>query len=267
MNKEMLSAYLEKIGFQGNTSPDLTTLFALHQHQHSSIPFENLDIVNGRTVELDEDKIFNKLVYSNRGGYCFELNSLMNRVLKTLQFNVEKKLARVHLTENPSGRGHLVNIVTFNEQQWLVDTGFGSNTPRAPLPITFNQELKEEKQTFRFIEDAFFGMMLQCKVQEQWINQYSLDMSYVCDGDIEYANHYASTHSNSRFTTQVVAVARTEHGNNILLNNRLKLAHADAVTETFINDVASFHQILKQHFGIDNPVQLEKFEQYLLIDK
>ncbi|WP_321969323.1 arylamine N-acetyltransferase family protein [Photobacterium angustum] len=253
-----------KIGFQGNTSPDLTTLFALHQHQHSSIPFENLDIVNGYTVELDEDKIFNKLVYSNRGGYCFELNSLMNRVLKAVQFNVEKKLGRVHLSENPSGRGHLVNIVTFNGQQWLIDTGFGSNTPRVPLPIKFNQTLKVEKQTFRFIEDAFFGVMLQCKVQDQWINQYSLDMSYVCDGDIEYANHYASTHSNSRFTTQLVVVARTNYGNNILLNNRLKLAHADTVTETFINDVSSFHQILKQHFGIDNPVQLEKFERYLI---
>lgn len=262
----MLSAYLAKIGFQGNTSPDLTTLFALHQHQHSSIPFENLDIVNGHTVELDEDKIFNKLVYSNRGGYCFELNSLMYRVLKTLQFNVEKKLGRVHLSENPSGRGHLVNIVTFNQQQWLVDTGFGSNTPRATLPIKYDQELKVDKQTFRFIEDASFGIMLQCKVQEQWINQYSLDMSYVCHGDIEYANHYASTHSNSRFTTQVVVVARTNYGNNILLNNRLKLAQADADKETFINDVASFHQILQQHFGIDNPVPLGTFEQYLVND-
>ena len=61
-------------------------------------------------------------------------------------------------------------------------------------------------------------------------------------------------------------MARTEYGYNILLNNRLKLAQADVVTETFINDVASFHQILKQHFGIDNPVQLEKFEQYLVND-
>ncbi|GAL03858.1 hypothetical protein JCM19237_2009 [Photobacterium aphoticum] len=70
MNHALLSAYLQKIQFEGDITADLNTLFALHQQQHRTIPFENLDIVNGQAVTLDEDTIFEKLVNNHRGGYC-----------------------------------------------------------------------------------------------------------------------------------------------------------------------------------------------------
>ena len=53
-----------------------------------AIPYENLDIHLGRRVTLDPDATFDKLVDDRRGGWCFEMNGLLGRVLETLGFEV-----------------------------------------------------------------------------------------------------------------------------------------------------------------------------------
>ncbi|GHA53483.1 arylamine N-acetyltransferase [Photobacterium aphoticum] len=262
MNHALLSAYLQKIQFESDITVDLNTLFALHQQQHRTIPFENLDIVNGQAVTLDEDAIFEKLVNNHRGGYCFELNGLLHRVLKAVQFDVVKTLGRVHVSGTPTGRGHLVNIVTLDNQQWLVDAGFGASTPRTPLPLKLNQVLNTDTQTFRFVHDAQFGFMLQCMENEEWQNLYSLDMNEVCQGDLEYGNHYASTSPHSLFTNNLIAIARTAQGNVTLFNDRLKITDAGTTTEKLIQDETQYNHILKMHFGIDNPCPSEKLKRF-----
>ena len=42
---------------------------------------KNLDVLNGRGISLDPDRIIHKLIDSQRGGYCFELNGLFAMVL------------------------------------------------------------------------------------------------------------------------------------------------------------------------------------------
>ncbi|WP_372836363.1 arylamine N-acetyltransferase [Pontibacterium sp.] len=49
-----------------------------------------------------------KLVNSNRGGYCFELNSLLLLALCHFGFNARPILGRVHLSGEVTGRGHLL---------------------------------------------------------------------------------------------------------------------------------------------------------------
>ncbi|WP_117232842.1 arylamine N-acetyltransferase family protein [Vibrio maerlii] len=263
MNTQMLKAYLDKIGFCDEMQPQLETLTALHNKQHQTIPFENLDIVNGQKIELSEEAIFDKLINQQRGGYCFEVNGLLNQALKATGFDVTQRLGRVHLSATPSGRGHLVNIVRLDNQDWLVDAGFGANTPRRPIPLVFNEELRTDTQAFRFIQDANFGAMLQALVEDSWTSLYSLDMGHVCDGDIEYGNHFASTGDTSLFTSNIVAVSRTEYGPNILFNNRLKLATKDGNTELELTTENEFTQVLNTHFGIIHNVPFHHFQRIL----
>src|SRR3546814_9800475 len=81
MREIELPAYFERIGLGDAPTADLGGLEAL-QHAHLlSIPFENLDIPLGRGISVDPARVFEKLVTSRRGGYCFEHNLIFLAVL------------------------------------------------------------------------------------------------------------------------------------------------------------------------------------------
>ena len=93
--------YSKRIGYSGTTAPDLATLTGLHRAHIGAIPFENLDIQMGRTVQLDPDALQAKMVRQRRGGYCFEQNSLFMLALQSIGFAPEAREARVR--QNTSG--------------------------------------------------------------------------------------------------------------------------------------------------------------------
>ncbi|SRR5579884_1899960 len=90
-----LDAYLERIRYDGPLSPSIETLCRLHRAQVMNIPFENLDLFLGRSIQLDSASLMSKLVEGRRGGYCYELNGLFLMVLQRLGFSVTPLAGRV----------------------------------------------------------------------------------------------------------------------------------------------------------------------------
>ncbi|MFZ3517795.1 arylamine N-acetyltransferase [Vibrio harveyi] len=253
MNQTDLQAYLKKVGISQSLNINTDTLLLLHNAQHRRLPFENFDIALGRGISVAEQDIINKLIYRERGGYCYELNALLLNVLKTIGFDARPLLGRVHLSGTPSGRTHQFTLVTMGEDKWIVDVGFGSNTPRAPLPFVLNQDIHTDLQTFRFIEHELVGYMLQVQsydAPEQWIDLYSLDFEHVFDGDIVCGNHYTSTSPNSHFTSSRVATLVTDSGIITLFNHSLKYRANGEVVEIELEAGETYLSALKTHFGI-----------------
>src|SRR3954452_4704477 len=93
-------AYRERTGYRGPLTPSHEVLAALHLAHATHIPFENLDILLGRAVDLRLESIEAKLVAAKRGGYCFEHNLLFDAVLRVAGFRVGKRGARA-----PPGAG------------------------------------------------------------------------------------------------------------------------------------------------------------------
>ena len=83
-----LPAYLRRINYRGEQSPTAATLRELHRAHLLAVPFENLDIHLGRTILLDQDALFDKIVTRRRGGFCYELNGLFALLLRGLGFEV-----------------------------------------------------------------------------------------------------------------------------------------------------------------------------------
>jgi N-hydroxyarylamine O-acetyltransferase len=83
-----LEAYLARIGGARALAPSLEALRALHQAHVGAIPFENLDILLGRTIRVDLASVEAKLVAARRGGYCFEQNTLFRAALEALGYAV-----------------------------------------------------------------------------------------------------------------------------------------------------------------------------------
>ena len=124
-----LGPYLERIRYGGILSPTLETLRELQFAHVQHIPFENLDILLGRPVLLDQESIWNKLVVNRRGGYCFEQNRLFATVLESLGFAVTCLAGRVQMgSQKTRPRTHMLLMVKIDGEEWLADVGFGGES-------------------------------------------------------------------------------------------------------------------------------------------
>src|SRR5262245_27288790 len=83
-----VAEYLERIGYNSSLEPNLETLTALHRAHLRTIPYENFDIHLGRTLPLDQEATFEKIVRQHRGGWCYEMNGLFAWVLVELGYDV-----------------------------------------------------------------------------------------------------------------------------------------------------------------------------------
>ena len=83
-----VDTYLKRIGYSQPIRPDRATLDGLVQAHLYNVPFENLDQQIGVWVSAELDRVYEKIVHRNRGGWCFELNGLFGWLLKEIGFDV-----------------------------------------------------------------------------------------------------------------------------------------------------------------------------------
>ena len=73
-----LTEYFARTGWQQPVSVDIDTLRALHLQHNSAIPFENIDVVLPREIQLDDRSLADKLVTARRGGYCLSKTACLS---------------------------------------------------------------------------------------------------------------------------------------------------------------------------------------------
>lgn len=245
------NAYLHRINYSGETTPKLSTLKELHHAQLYTIPFENFDIQMGRGVDLAPGAIFEKLVCQKRGGYCFELNGLFLMALEAFGFDVRPLLGRVHITGTPTGRGHQIELIAIEGKQWIADVGFGAGTPRTPIPLEMHRPTNHDGQKVRLVNSDPWGIMLQELFGDLWMDLYSFDLGHVCQSDIDYGNHFTSTHPSSLFVFARVAALPVERGVLTLFNNTFKSTIAGRDEEVELEGGKPYLDALKSNFGIE----------------
>jgi N-hydroxyarylamine O-acetyltransferase len=139
-NPEMnLDGYLSRIAYHGSRRPDLDTLTAVHRAHLTAISYENLDIHLDRVLSLDITHIYDKIVRRGRGGWCYEMNSLLAWALRELGFDVTMLAAAVAPVTDED-RQHLDHMAVrvMLDEPWLLDAGFG-NAFLEPLPLREGQ--------------------------------------------------------------------------------------------------------------------------------
>ena len=121
--------------------PSLQKLQQLQESHLANVPFENLaqhGSVGGPAV-LDIATTANKILDQNRGGFCFELNTLFGNFLRQLGYSVKFVLAHVRAGDAFHDKAtHVILIVECQSQgdqtmiPYYVDVGFGE-PPLHPL--------------------------------------------------------------------------------------------------------------------------------------
>lgn len=92
MEKERLTAsevkeYLARINYKGPVKSTFEALTELQRCHKLSVPFENLSVFGKEEIIISKDWLFDKVVRRERGGLCYELNSLYSLLLDHFGFN------------------------------------------------------------------------------------------------------------------------------------------------------------------------------------
>ncbi|HQT78806.1 MAG TPA: arylamine N-acetyltransferase [Rhodopila sp.] len=249
-----LDAYLNRIGgLPMPPAPSLPVLQAIVARHTATIPFENLDVVLGRPVRLDLDSIQAKLVARQRGGYCFEHNTLLHAALRRLGFDAAILMARVVMgadedAERP--RTHTLVRVTLPEGAWLADVGFGNLTPTAPLSLTTGEAQSTPHEVFR-IRDRGCDRVLQANRDATWQPLYRFAMETTYPIDHVVANWFTSTCPGGLFTSNLVVAAPGPGCRNTLFNGRLTVRQVgDAPQTRMIQDASDLRATLRDRFNL-----------------
>ena len=250
-----LAAYLARIGHaapEGGWTPDAPTLAALHLAHATSIPFENLDVLAGRPIRLDLDALQAKLVGGRRGGYCFEHNRLFAAVLENLGYRVRRLAARVrHRATRILPRTHMLLLVDTEDGTWVADVGFGGEGLMLPVPFGRGAVSSQFAWSYRVGAEGP-GWVMQARRGNAWEDLYAFTLEPQEDADFEMANHYTSSHPESRFMTTLTAQLPGPEVRRILRNRAYAELRGDEVEgrELAPEELLS---TLRGTFGIDVP--------------
>ena len=248
-----LTAYLARIGWNHTPDVSLETLRALHLHHNGAIPFENLDVVLPREIELSDEAIFQKLVVARRGGYCFEQNGLFERALKEVGFEVRSLLGRVVISNPPQmpPRTHRILLVQLAGEPWIADVGFGGQTLTAPIRLHADIEQITPHGVYR-LQRAGDDWVLQFRHHERWQSMYQFEMGQQYQADFVMGNFHSAHWPSSHFRHHLLMCRHLPDGVKLTLTN-FHFTHwrqGQVQEERVLSNVAALYETLQTRFGL-----------------
>lgn len=183
-----IKEYFARISYGGSyEKPDLETLTEIFQHHIQAVPFENLSIHCGETIELDLAATYDKIVRKKRGGWCMENNHLLSWALKTLGYNVTLLGAKVYIPEHDAYADdidHLLLKVVLHDKSYIVDGGFGMAYQLwQPMELISGKDQPQTPGIFRFVEENGTWYLEKVK-RKQYVPNHSDSAPHNVDKEV-----------------------------------------------------------------------------------
>ncbi len=236
-------------------TPKAETLKLLQKQHLLQIPFENLDIHWQSPIILDARNFYEKIIREKRGGFCYELNGLFNKLLTEMGFQTKIISARVSQGEGKFGAeyDHLAILAKIDDEEFLVDVGYGDFTAE-PLKFELNVEQQDDNGIFliKKFDNEYFEVVK--KDAEIWQSEYIFkDLARDLSEFTEMCNFH-QTSPESHFTRGKLCSIMTEIGRKTLTDKKFIETEKGVKSEIEILSDAEFNQILEREFGIkQNP--------------
>ena len=247
-----LEDYLARVEYRGALAPTADTLRALHRAHVSHIPFENIDVLLGRGIDLAPEALHRKLVTDRRGGYCFEHNLLFGAVLQEAGFEVTYLSARVRFgAVGVRPRTHMLLLITLPEGRWFADVGFGSDGLLEPVLFEPGTESVQSLRTYRVMPEGTWWVM-QSRRTGEWTDLYTFTLDAHERIDYEVLNHFTATHPRSVFRSLLLAQLTCPDRRLLLRNQELTIETAEGTTRATLTP-AQVVDALRATFGINLP--------------
>lgn len=255
-SRQQIDAYFRRIGYSGGREVSLENLEAIHRQHLLSIPYENLDQMNGTPLDLSPEGLFDKMISRARGGYCFELQGLLCHLLQSLGYKVTQYAARMTDVPFPvQMRRHRVLVVDLDGERYVCDVGMRREFFRCPLLLRTGVVQTDGLHQYRYEKDPFFGWVIWQKLKgKDWQSVYGFTEEVQVDDDFVMPSFYCEMHPDSTFHRFMQISLCTEDSRLNIVENRFSRYSEGAVAERF--DLASedeAKECLVRRFGIDVP--------------
>lgn len=246
-----LQGYLDRIGYTGQPGVDVPTLKAIHRRHLRSIPFENLDVLLGRRVDLDEKRIFDKLVNRRRGGWCYEMNGLFAWALREIGFPVTRLAGGVSREQRGDDAvGNHLTLLVEAEGEWLADVGFGDGLFE-PVPLEEGGIVQRGfKSSLRQVGDGWWRFDNH---QHGGAPYYDFRVEPASTEHLERQCEYLQTNELSGFTQTLTAQRQFDDRVETLRNSVRSTVFPHRVERWALASVDEFVTELVDVFGIVDP--------------
>ncbi|MBA8760511.1 hypothetical protein GWK87_09485 [Staphylococcus schleiferi subsp. coagulans] len=251
MNFEALESHIGLTSSEtaGKTLTDLTTYL---QKFLQTIPFEAIDIFNGRTISMDVQTNIDKFTQYHRGGLCYENNVVTNAYLTARGYETMMVAGYVKppKREWKKRATHLTNVVTIDHQHYLADTGFG-HFPSQPIPLT-GEVVEDEDDFYRIIYDddsqSYFVQTTK-QAKENWIvkrEPRSL-IDFMKDFD------YTVFNPEYNFKHHLLINKKTDNGHITMTENHVNIIKNGQKQQIDVTPI-NYQALLKQYFNIETTI-------------
>lgn len=242
--------YLERIEYID--LPDVTddVLIDLHKRHVYQIPFENLDIHYHRIFNLDLEKVYQKIIINNRGGFCYELNLLFNWLLKELGFDSRIIASRICTEDGMLGPpfDHM-SLYVKTKKEFLVDVGYG-DLFITPIEIKSGPQW-DGRNYFQIDKLKDQEYLLSMSTDGHDFNKrYTFSLEPVDAKDFDILCLDKQTNPDSYFVRNVICTRPTLTGRTTIFNNKLIEKAGALRMETLIQGDDVFKKYLREKFGI-----------------
>lgn len=241
-----IQAYLDRIAHSGSRVCNLNTLEALVRSHLLTVPFENFDIHLGVPIRLNSESLFDKIVQRERGGFCYELNSLFADLLRAMGFEVDLLAARVYRKKKLGPAfDHMALRVHLEGQAYLVDVGFG-DASTGPLAMRAGETCRAIGGEVSLYDSAL-GLHFEHEAKNGDTKGYVLSLSsYQIEDFAPMCLHHQRS-ARSWFTRERICILHGEAGVQSLIEGKYK-------SETNcrgVEDDGEYLRILKNQFGLE----------------
>lgn len=253
LNREQIANTLSRLGLAmpEQLRPTKELLFSIQYQFTQTVPYENIDILRGIPLSLEEGDLYDKIVTRHRGGYCFEINGFLGMLLRSIGYDVIDYMARYLRgeTEIPMRR-HRVLIVTCDDgAKYICDAGIGQSAFRYPLPFIEGNEDHQCGEIYRLDRDDFYGWVISDWHHGAWRRFYGFTEEPQLNIDYVMPSFWCEKHPDSPFTSAYMLSIKTPDGRKTLDGNGFRVFAGEEVTETTLSD-AEIPEVLDTVFGI-----------------
>lgn len=252
------AAYAERIGLTWPLTPDLDTLDQIILANQCTIPFENIQCYDlQQEPSLEIPTLFDKVVRKRRGGYCFELNALLEAFLKAAGFDAWSVTCRIVRGKDfippMLHRGVLVRI---DGVAYYCDVGFGGPQPSFAVPLEGCRRKNGEEFWGERLDNDWFAISRRTSQGEAErvfeLLPIPMPATYFLPSNFQCARHETSLFSQRR-----VINLRTPQGSLALTDAVLTERRDGQVTETVFHSPEETAAALADRFGLTvNPAIL-----------
>ena len=217
-------------------------LHAVHRAYLEHVTYEDIAVQLRESAPLDEEALTARIL-SGRGGYCFELNTVLAALLRGCGFVVTHHQAVVG-GEGPTN--HMALLVHLDGERWLADAGLGEGFVE---PLRFRQGTTEIGPfTYTLTREGRGSWWMG---QHEWssISGFRMTEKESTLADFDVHHHRLAHDPESSFVkTLVVQSARPERV--VTLRARTLSAIGPGVDDKRVIDRDEFGPVLLGEFGI-----------------